>query len=319
MNTLIAVAGGLIAVYAIFALITSHIGEWIGNANNKRGKTLYEGIQSLLSATKQPASVAFPKANANLAAYLYDHPLITNLGTKDKPSYIPPRTFTLSLIGALRDFTLTTVPGTKDPLLPALDAAAPDLLKDLNTRLQSLDVNDPLRKSLTLVIEGANNKYDDVLKGIDAWYDSQMDRITGNYKRWNGYWQIAIALVVVAAFNIDTIAFAHAFLNSTALADAVAGVARGAASSNPPADDALLKQLAATGVPVGWTALPNGGQEWAAKIAGLIISWFAVMMGAPFWFDLLKKFVPVRLTGTKPEPSVGKPAAGGDAQARDTE
>ena len=318
MNTVIAVAGGLIAVYAIFALITSHIGEWIGNAQNKRGQTLYEGIQGLLSATRQPLGVAFPAAGKNLTQYLYEHPLITNLGTKDKPSYIPARTFTLSLVGALRDFTLMKHPETGAPVIPNLTAAAPELLKDLNTRIEALDVNDPLRKSLTLVIEGASGKYEDVLKGIDAWYDSQMDRISGNYKRWSGYWQIAIAFVVVAVFNIDTVALAHTFLHSTALADAVAGVARGAAVPNAPADNELLKQFAATGLPIGWTPPLSEGETWPAKIGGILISWFAVMLGAPFWFDLLKKFVPVRQTGVKPQPSAGAPAAARDAQSRDT-
>jgi hypothetical protein len=321
MNTLIAVAGGLIAVYAIFALITSHIGEWIGNRQNKRGETLYDGIKALLSATKQPLDVAVPAAGKDLTSYLYAHPLISNLGIgTDKPSYIPARTFTLSLIGSLRDFTLKHHPDTNQPILPALDALAPDLLKDLNTRVQALDVNDPLRKSLTLVIEGANGRYEDVLKGIDGWYDSQMDRITGSYKRWTGRWQTGIALVVVVLFNVDTIALAHSFLHSTALADAVAGLARGAAGANPPADNDLLKQFAATGLPIGWNPpILAEGEAWWAKVAGLLVTWFAVLLGAPFWFDLLKKFVPVRQTGTKPQPSTGSPPAAGDAQSRGTE
>ncbi len=318
MNTLIAVAGGLIAVYAIFALITSHVGEWIANAQNKRGETLFQGIQDLLSATKQPLGVALPAAGKTLADYLYEHPLISNLGTKKKPSYIAARTFTLSLIGSLRDFTLKVDPVTNKPAIPALSAAPPELLNDLNARIESLDLNDPLRKSLTLVIEGANGEYHDVLKGIDGWYDSQMDRICGNYKRWTAYWQTGIALVVVALFNIDTIALAHQFLHATALADAVTGVARGAAGTPSSADSKLLDDLVKTGLPIGWNPpILVDGEAWWAKIAGILISWFAVMMGAPFWFDLLKKFVPVRQTGTKPQPSTGAPA-GTDAQSRDT-
>ena len=61
------------------------------------------------------------------------------------------------------------------------------------------------------------------------------------------------------------------------------------------------------------------GEAWWAKVAGILITWFAVLLGAPFWFDLLKKFVPVRQTGTKPHPSAGSPPAAGDAQSRDTD
>ena len=61
---------------------------------------------------------------------------------------------------------------------------------------------------------------------------------------------------------------------------------------------------------------PGDIGEWFSKIFGIVISWFAVMLGAPFWFDLLKKIVPVRATGTKPAP--GGKAAKRDAQSRDT-
>jgi len=48
--------------------------------------------------------------------------------------------------------------------------------------------------------------------------------------------------------------------------------------------------------------------DWLVKLAGFVISAFAVMLGAPFWFDLLKKIVPVRMTGMKPASS-GKQAS----------
>jgi hypothetical protein len=36
------------------------------------------------------------------------------------------------------------------------------------------------------------------------------------------------------------------------------------------------------------------------KIFGLLISAFAVSLGAPFWFDLLSKFVNIRGAGVPP-------------------
>ncbi len=37
-----------------------------------------------------------------------------------------------------------------------------------------------------------------------------------------------------------------------------------------------------------------------SKITGLLVSILAIMMGAPFWFDLLNKISNMRGTGTKP-------------------
>jgi hypothetical protein len=316
MNQIITVAGGVIGVYAIFALITSHLGEWIANLRNMRASTLFDGIDALLSATKQPANAAVQAAGKTLTDYLYAHPLIANLGTNGKPSYIPSRTFTLSLIGSLRDYTVTNDAEGK-PILPSIDASSAELLTDLETRIAALAPGDPLRQSLTLVmqgVQGATKGYDAVLSGIDGWYDSQMDRISGNYKRWTGAWQAAIAVVVVFVFNVDTIAMVQQFTQSSATATAIAqlAVGNGSAASSP-----LLQSLANAGLPIGWTQwAPSPDANWFMKVAGLVISAFAVMLGAPFWFDLLKKIVPVRMTGTKPASS-GKQASK-DVQSRNT-
>ena len=52
-----------------------------------------------------------------------------------------------------------------------------------------------------------------------------------------------------------------------------------------------------------------------AKITGLAATVFAMMMGAPFWFDLLNKVSNLRGTGNKPASSSGT----GDARAVPTQ
>ena len=66
-------------------------------------------------------------------------------------------------------------------------------------------------------------------------------------------------------------------------------------------------------LPIGWTAdhladmkarWKDGGGDFVwwlvVKLIGLSITAFAVSLGAPFWFDLLSKFMNVRGTGNKP-------------------
>ena len=59
-------------------------------------------------------------------------------------------------------------------------------------------------------------------------------------------------------------------------------------------------------------AVAQGGTiDWAAqapwiggvinKLRGLLVTVCAVSLGAPFWFDLLSKFVNIRRAGIKPE------------------
>ncbi len=47
--------------------------------------------------------------------------------------------------------------------------------------------------------------------------------------------------------------------------------------------------------------LPSNGSAWLLKISGLLITMIALSQGAPFWFDLLKKLVNLRLAGDAPD------------------
>jgi hypothetical protein len=39
---------------------------------------------------------------------------------------------------------------------------------------------------------------------------------------------------------------------------------------------------------------------WALKIFGILITGIAAAQGAPFWFDVLKKLINIRMTGANP-------------------
>lgn len=60
-------------------------------------------------------------------------------------------------------------------------------------------------------------------------------------------------------------------------------------------------------MPFGWSEenkRPANGQSmrafWSLKIAGLLATMFAILMGAPFWFDILNKISNIRGTGARP-------------------
>jgi hypothetical protein len=70
------------------------------------------------------------------------------------------------------------------------------------------------------------------------------------------------------------------------------------ATSEPEADGDAVEQ---TGVPCPPDRqLPSTGSAWLLKISGLLITMVALSQGAPFWFDLLKKVVNLRLAGDAP-------------------
>jgi hypothetical protein len=106
---------------------------------------------------------------------------------------------------------------------------------------------------------------------IEKWFDLSMEHLSGKFKRITQFWTMCIALMIVLGANIDTLSI-------------VSYLYEGALKHTPthfklfwPDDFGLL------------------------KVAGLVLSWSSLTLGAPFWFDLLNKLVNLRQTGLPPD------------------
>ena len=79
----------------------------------------------------------------------------------------------------------------------------------------------------------------------------------------------------------------------------------------------LLSVIVTVSYPIGWTGWddvsptgqPDQQRGWA--IIGILITGLAMSLGASFWFDLLGKFMNVRMTGkTEPTATLEATSAG---------
>ena len=80
--------------------------------------------------------------------------------------------------------------------------------------------------------------------------------------------------------------------------------------------DVVRKKLNEVGFPIGWSpapqfSTPTASMEpygtcgaWLQMIFGWLITAVATMLGAPFWFDMLNKFMVIRST-VKPQEKSG--------------
>jgi hypothetical protein len=68
-----------------------------------------------------------------------------------------------------------------------------------------------------------------------------------------------------------------------------------------------ITSLRALSLPIGWGKdnRPTGW-GWLSKPFGIIVTAFALMLGAPFWFDTLSRLARLRSTGTTPEAGTKK-------------
>jgi hypothetical protein len=140
-------------------------------------------------------------------------------------------------------------PGSAEPTLADIDAG-----------VRALDKSPKLQQALSSILKASNGDFGSFIGALQAWFDRQMDRVTGSYKRWAKRWVIIIAIVVVCATNLDCIAIARAFYASGAVRAAVVQQASESFCSTPADPTRCAQQatyfLEKTATPLGWSA-PN--------------------------------------------------------------
>jgi len=134
--------------------------------------------------------------------------------------------------------------------------------------------------------------------------------VSGWYKRWTQLWQLIIGLVLAVALNINIVTIGLTLWNDIPLRSAIVAEAEKLAqeSESSPRLDRTRDLLKATRLPLGW---PDGvpfiqrSFDWktfdGSLLAGWLLTAIGASFGAPFWFDLLNRFVKLRSGGPRPE------------------
>jgi hypothetical protein len=325
-STVLEVAVGLLFVYLLLSLLCSAVAEYIEVRVNKRAEFLRKGIQLLLNDTSGKGH--------DLAAQLYAHGLVRPFYRDgDKlPSYIPSRTFALAL------WNLATAAA------PAGDGHAParpvsGVTSDLGVIRDAVArhlPNEELKTALMTLIDEAQGDIEKARRNIEGWYEAMMDRVSGWYKRRAAKITLGLGLGIAAVVNADSISIANALARDSALRAAIVGAAERRVTLVRPApagDDtteadrlrSAYNDVAGLGLPIGWSrtapptdprAIPATFGDWMLKVLGILLTAFAISQGAPFWFDLLNKFMVVRSTVKPAEKSQEQPSKDRPVAAR---
>jgi hypothetical protein len=327
----------VVLTLALTALVASAIVEWLGNLTRKRAKYLLRGLRNMLDAKGFDAAAGkrgplagaeaekelYDKAltptdgttrDGGLTALVFDHPMLrammqprpTAAGERTRvPPYVPAETFSRALLDTL-------APPDGGPLT----------LDRVRTAVAGLDESMPARQALLGLVDQSRASLDDFRAGVEHWYDAQMDRVSGWYKRWAKRWLLVVALGLCLAANIDAYAIAGTLYRDPALrAAAVGQVQQGSICAGTDADDRascvreLVGAVDGTGRILWWpqdcprtpsACVAQPGQDpdardWLLKLLGLALTAAAAAAGAPFWFDLLNRLVNLRTTGRRPD------------------
>lgn len=208
------------------------------------------------------------------------------------PSYIPARSFALAILREaaqkkpIGKTLVENAQATVDRLGP------PALARELSGALTDLQ-----RDAEALRVE------------IERRFDEAMDRVSGWYKRYVQWWLVAIALIVSIGLNVDSFRVADRLLKDDSLRAAVVQQATEAAEppedGTPPAPADTPREVAEQidaveqlGLPIGWSDANTTGSIWS-RLAGWLVTAFALSLGAPFWFDVLGKAARLRNVGNR--------------------
>jgi hypothetical protein len=317
------VAIGLIFLYILLALACSALNEAIATMVGLRARYLQLGILNLLSGAPQVTEAGVESAKA-----FYRHPLVQGLirpghgpdpsvdpvsPTKwwrrpPYPSYLPSRAF----VAALADLAQEAEEGLSKADEREAEAARARMAKAAAGLEHSLAAipNAKLSEALLALYRSAGKDAAAFQHAVEQWFDDSMERVSGWYRRRIQVILAVIATVLVVLLNADTLASARVLWRDDAVRAAVVQKAEAAAEGTltEVEVDSALKQL---DLPLGWnvslgdapTQLPDDVIAWFAKLLGLALTVAAVVLGAPFWFDLLGKVARIRATGAPPPAS----------------
>ena len=321
-NAFLDIAIALVLMYLVLSLISTVLNEYIATKMKLRASTLKDALQQILD-------------NKTLRHDFYDHGLIdgankavgggaaANENTAEgHVSYLSGQTFAMAVLGSV------------DPTKPIPGFA------DVKTAIETMpDCN--IRDVLLAQLAAANGNLDMLRSNVANYFDAAMDRVSGTYKRKLKFISLLVGIGIVVVLNADSIAVGTALWKDASLraqmvqsASAMVASGKGAALSGDKKIDNPWDQISALEnglrpLPIGldrgeiskgfsqlWGSMPwKNTQSWAdyfrkvmrgaswtlMKLIGLFITALAISLGAPFWFDMLSKFMNVRGSGPPPD------------------
>jgi hypothetical protein len=324
-SSIIEVAIGLIFVYLLMSLICSAANEIIESFLKNRATDLERGIRELFNQS----------GGDGLVAAFYKHPLIDGLfrgmykreksekvgffdylWRTDLPSYIPARNFSFAVLDLMlhppsdANASRDDKPGGTEGAA-VVGAVLPVTMEAVRLAIRKNMGDTQVGRAMRTLAEQAGDDLNALRANIEAWFDGSMDRVSGTYKRRTKWIIFTIGFTLTILLNANTITIARRLSNDTTLRNLV--VAQAEAFAKQPnattpdlqADRAALDQL---GLPLGW---PEGIEFYPFAKSGRklnpwdhillpLLGWLltagAISLGAPFWFDLLNKFMVIRAT-----------------------
>lgn len=328
--SIITTAIGLILVYLILSLIVTSMQEAIASWFSLRGKHLGHAIDQML--TNEKTTEQGLELDKSLLEKFQNHPgyreLVVNkeakgAGKTNHPSYMSATTFASILFHVLDGTDINSITAS-------VNAMADGKLKTFLLESLAQANND-----LATFRQKIEHWYDQVMSRVSGWYKRFSHKIIMVLGLLLAIYMNADTLTIyekmsqVAADSpqaqaINALGDEFANTRYAAYNQQLDEIKQDLASAATQADsvrfdsvlvahnrqlltqvDSLIITATANNSPLGlgwttqeWQTLKNASAwSWINKLLGFLITAFAISLGAPFWFDMLKKIINIRNAG----------------------
>ncbi|MEV4090701.1 hypothetical protein [Streptosporangium saharense] len=192
-------------------------------------------------------------------------------------------------------------------------------------------VHSPLAGHLRGVWEGAQRDMGKFRKGVENWFDGEMQRLSLLYRRYVKWVVFTLAVALTLLFSMDSLEYGKTLLRDNAYRAAVTAIA-GGGESTTELKDSLKERCAVAGsvepyscvtevfsspalvkifdhavMSVTIPAEESGGPSFAFNVGawwdrlttvghwpGYLVTIFALLFGASFWWDILRRLTGIR-------------------------
>jgi hypothetical protein len=307
MLAVLSIIIGIVFVLLLFSMLTSAVVEVYHAFFASRGKHLRETMEIMLGK--------------EMCDKFYAHSYFRQLSSATKPKsskklpiWMEKSTFSSVLADII------TPPGS--------NLSIPERI--------ALIENEDLRKVLDFLWRQSGNRVDVFQQKVEEWFNDVMARAKdwfGDATKWRLF---TIGLILAGILNADTIQIYKSLSVNAALRDelvksaesfteentTVAGIDTSKTFEEAKQSFVISKDLYIQTVQsplgLGWTdqgVIPTDWWSWLIKLIGWALTGVAVTLGAPFWYDMLRKLLSLKSATGGSSNSGGGAKVGEDTSA----
>ena len=289
---------GMLFTFMLLSLLGTTLNELISGWRGWRAFYLEEALKRLLEFKDDPTTFEKFKNNA-FYKQLNQHKAPLRVSTA--PAYLSAANFASILTNVLKK---------KNEAV----GKAEDFLAGLPEDSQ-------LRQVLEQLKDEGHETADAYKARLQDWFDNMMYQSSGWYKRHLQFVTLFVGLTIAAVFNADSFQIYSHLTNNTAARQKLNILAEKFVSENEvlpapttPHDSLTMQEIqsevknfvnseefskTANILGLGWdqSHLSVNPLVWLRRLLGWFVTALAISLGAPFWFDVLKKLITIQSTG----------------------